>query len=146
MLANIQERLQALLLGVPNLPHESVPAGGSSEDNVEVRRWGTPRSFDFAVKDHVDVGAPLGLDFETGGQARRRALLAHARPGRAPASRARAVHARRAHAGARLHRGYTPYMVNAATLMGTGQLPKFEQDLFAVRKGGQEATLAKRST
>ena len=138
MLANIQERLQALLLGVPNLPHASVPAGGSSEDNVEVRRWGTPRSFDFAVKDHVDVGAPLGLDFETG------AKLAGARFSlmRGPV--------------ARLHRAlaqfmldvqtqehgytecYTPYIVNAATLIGTGQLPKFEQDLFAVKKGGQE--------
>ena len=138
MLANIQERLQALLLGVPNLPHTSVPTGASSDDNLEARRWGTPRTFDFAVRDHVDVGSPLGLDFETG------ARLAGARFSlmRGPV--------------ARLHRAlaqlmldiqtqehgytecYTPYIVNAATLTGTGQLPKFEHDLFAVKKGGQE--------
>ena len=138
MLANIQERLQALLLGVPNLPHTSVPTGASSDDNLEVRRWGTPRTFDFAPRDHVDVGAPLGLDLETG------AKLAGARFSlmRGPV--------------ARLHRAlaqfmldvqtqehgytecYTPYIVNAATLTGTGQLPKFEHDLFAVKKGGQE--------
>jgi len=142
MLANIQERLQALLLGVPNLPHDSVPAGASSEDNAEVRRWGTPRQFDFAVRDHVDVGSPLGLDLEAG------AKLAGARFSlmRGPV--------------ARLHRAlaqlmldiqtqehgytecYTPYIVNAATLTGTGQLPKFEQDLFAVKKGGQEGDAA----
>ena len=142
MLANIQERLQALLLDVPNLPHASVPAGASSEDNAEVRRWGTPRQFDFAVRDHVDVGAPLGLDFETG------ARLAGARFSlmRGPV--------------ARLHRAlaqlmldiqtqehgytecYTPYIVNTATLTGTGQLPKFEHELFAVKKGGQEGDAA----
>ena len=65
-LEDIQNRLSDLMLGMPNLPHESVPAGKSEADNVEVRRWGTPRQFDFEVKDHVDVGTPLGLDFETG--------------------------------------------------------------------------------
>jgi seryl-tRNA synthetase len=138
MLATIQERLQALLLDVPNVPHMSVPTGASSDDNLEVRRWGTPRTFDFAPRDHVDVGAPLGLDLETG------AKLAGARFSlmRGPV--------------ARLHRAlaqfmldvqtqqhgytecYTPYIVNAATLTGTGQLPKFEHDLFAAKKGGQE--------
>ena len=62
----IQQELNGMLMGVPNLPHASVPAGADETGNVEVRRWGTPRSFDFPVKDHVDLGAPLGLDFETG--------------------------------------------------------------------------------
>ncbi len=62
----IQTELATLLLAVPNLPHESVPVGAGEEDNVEVRRWGTPRSFDFEAKDHVDVGTPLGLDFDMG--------------------------------------------------------------------------------
>src|SRR5262249_49758693 len=65
-LEQIQPEMQALLLAVPNLPHESVPVGSDETGNVEVRKWGTPRQFDFAVKDHVDVGTPLGLDFETG--------------------------------------------------------------------------------
>jgi len=64
-LSNIQLRLQTYMLNVPNVPHESVPVGRSADDNVEVRRWGTPRAFDFEVRDHVDIGAPLGLDFET---------------------------------------------------------------------------------
>ena len=131
-LAEIQAELQQLLLNVPNLPHVSVPAGKSEEDNVEVRRVGTPRSFDFEIKDHTDVGTPLGLDFDTG------AKLSGARftlmKGQI----------------ARLHRAlaqfmldtqtekhgytecYTPYLVNAETLLGTGQLPKFEEDLFSL--------------
>ncbi|MCB5183979.1 serine--tRNA ligase [Methylobacillus gramineus] len=137
-LATIQNELQNLLLSVPNLPHESVPVGKSEADNVEVRRIGTPRSFDFEIKDHTDIGTPLGLDFDTG------AKLAGARFTlmRGPI--------------ARLHRAlaqfmldtqtekhgytecYTPYMVNAESLRGTGQLPKFEADLFATQKGGQE--------
>ncbi len=137
-LEQIQPEMQALLLAVPNLPHESVPRGSDEHGNVEVRKWGTPRSFDFAVKDHVDVGQPLGLDFETGiklSGARFTVMKAQV---------------------ARLHRAlaqfmldvqtqehgytecYTPYVVNEATLRGTGQLPKFEADLFAVSKGGQE--------
>jgi seryl-tRNA synthetase len=134
----IQSELQALLLAVPNLPHPSVPVGAGEEGNVEVRRWGTPRVFDFDVRDHVDVGERIGLDFDTG------AKLAGARFTfmRGPI--------------ARLHRAlaqfmldvqtqehgytecYTPYIVNADTLRGTGQLPKFEADLFAVKKGGQD--------
>ncbi len=135
----IQHELHALLMAVPNLPHESVPVGADESANAEVRRWGQPRAFDFAVRDHVDLGQPLGLDFETG------AKLAGARFSfmRGPI--------------ARLHRAlaqfmldmqtqqhgytecYTPYIVNAATLRGTGQLPKFEADLFAAKKGGQES-------
>jgi seryl-tRNA synthetase len=137
-LDEIQPEMQALLLAVPNLPHESVPVGADEHGNVEVRRWGTPRSFEFAVKDHVDIGEPLGLDFGIG------VKLAGARftvmKGQI----------------ARLHRAlaqfmldtqtqehgytecYTPYIANEATLRGTGQLPKFEADLFAVSKGGQE--------
>jgi len=134
----VQARQHQFLMVVPNLPHESVPVGRSEQDNVEVRRWGDPPRFDFAVKDHVDLGAAIGMDFETA----------------AKLSGARFVVLRGALA--RLHRAlaqfmldiqtaehgytecYTPYVVNSATLTGTGQLPKFEQDLFAARKGGQE--------
>ena len=138
----LQGEMQALLLAVPNLPHESVPVGEDESDNVEVRRWAphglAPRAFDFEVRDHVALGEPLGLDFDTG------VKLAGSRFTfmRGPI--------------ARLHRAlaqfmldlqttehgytecYTPYIVNADTLRGTGQLPKFEADLFAARKGGQE--------
>jgi seryl-tRNA synthetase len=137
----IQPEMQALLLGVPNLPHESVPVGEDEHGNQELRQWGTPRKsadFGFAVKDHVEIGEKLGLDFETG------VKLA--------GSRFTVMKGQIA----RLHRalaqfmvdvqtqehGYTecyvPYIVNAETLRGTGQLPKFEGDLFAAKKGGQE--------
>jgi seryl-tRNA synthetase len=137
-LEQIQPEMQALLLAVPNLPHESVPVGGDETANAEVRRWGAPRDFNFAVKDHVDIGEKLGLDFETA------VKLSGSR------------FAVMKGAIARLHRAlaqfmldvqsgehgytecYTPYIVNADTLRGTGQLPKFESDLFAVTKGGQE--------
>ena len=141
-LAVIQSQMQDLLLNIPNLPHESVPVGKSETDNVEVRRIGAPRVFGFEVKDHVDVGAALGLDFDTG------AKLAGARftfmKGQV----------------ARLHRAlaqfmldtqteehgytecYTPYMVNAETLMGTGQLPKFKDDLFKIPFGLEEPSQA----
>jgi len=131
-LNEVQRELQALMLNIPNLPHESVPAGRDETQNVEVRKVGTPRTFDFEIKDHTDVGEPLGLDFDTG------AKLSGARftfmKGQI----------------ARLHRAiaqfmldtqteqhgytecYTPYMVNAETLVGTGQLPKFEADLFSL--------------
>ncbi|MBC5768456.1 serine--tRNA ligase [Ramlibacter albus] len=136
-LDQILPEMEKLLLAVPNLPHESVPVGEDEKGNVEVRKWGEPRKFDFAVKDHVDIGTPLGLDFELG------VKLAGARftvmKGQV----------------ARLHRAlaqfmldvqtqehgytecYTPYIANEDTLRGTGQLPKFEEDLFAVSKGGQ---------
>jgi seryl-tRNA synthetase len=137
-LGEIQGRMHELLLGVPNLPHESVPAGASADDNVEVRRWGTPRTFDFAVKDHVDVGEPLGLDFAAG------AKLSGTRFSvmKGPVARLhRALAQFMLDVQTREHgytECYTPYVVNAETLVGTGQLPKFEQDLFAAKKGGQE--------
>ena len=139
----VQARSQEFLLGVPNVPHESVPIGKSPEDNVEVRRVGTPRRFEFAVKDHVDVGATLGmLDFETAGKisGARFALMkgALARLHRAIAQFMLDVHTQ--------EHGYTeiyaPYLVNAASVRGTGQLPKFEEDLFAVpRKDGEKLYL-----
>jgi len=138
-LDQIQPEIQALLLAVPNLPHASVPVGSDEAGNVEVRRWGTPPSFDFAPKDHVDVGTPLGLDFDMGVKLSGSRFTVMKGP------------------IARLHRalsqfmldlqtqehGYTecyvPYAVNADSLKGTGQLPKFEGDLFAAQKGGQDA-------
>ena len=137
-LEQIQAELQTLLLAVPNLPHASVPVGADETANVVLRSWGTPAKMDFEVRDHVDIGTPLGLDFDMG------VKLAGARftVMKGPI--------------ARLHRAlaqfmldvqtqehgytecYTPYIVNADTLRGTGQLPKFEADLFAAKKGGQE--------
>ena len=141
----LQAELEDILAGVPNLPHASVPMGADEKANVELRRWApqgglgaNPLPLGFAAKDHVDLGEPLGLDFDAG------AKLSGARftVMRGPI--------------ARLHRAlaqfmldvqtqehgytecYTPYIVNAESLRGTGQLPKFEADLFAARKGGQE--------
>ena len=131
-LAELQGELQNLLLNVPNLPHASVPAGKSEEDNVEVRKVGIPRSFDFEIKDHTDVGTPLGLDFDTG------AKLAGAR---FTLMRGKIAKLHRALAQFMLDTQteqhgytecYTPYMVNTETLLGTGQLPKFEEDLFSL--------------
>jgi seryl-tRNA synthetase len=137
-LEQIQPEMRALLLSVPNLPHESVPVGTDEHGNQEVRKWGTPRAFDFAVRDHVDIGEKLGLDFAMGVKL--------------SGSRFTVMKGQ----VARLHRAlaqfmldvqtqehgytecYTPYIVNSETLKGTGQLPKFEGDLFAVKKGGQE--------
>jgi seryl-tRNA synthetase len=139
----IQSELQDMLMSLPNLPHESVPVGSDESGNVEARRWGTPQTYAFTVKDHVDLGAPLGLDFETG------AKLSGARFSflKGPA--------------ARLHRAlaqfmldvqtqehgytecYTPYLVQAKALQGTGQLPKFEQDLFHVTSGDGDASGSK---
>jgi seryl-tRNA synthetase len=136
-LAAVQEQVRNQLLAMPNLPDTSVPVGRSEEDNVEVRRWGVPRSFAFPVRDHVDVGAAVGgLDFETS------AKLAGARfytlrGGVARLHRALAQLMLDTHT---VEHGYTeayvPYIVNAATLTGTGQLPKFEDDLFWVTRGG----------
>ena len=134
----IQAELQALLMAVPNLPHESVPVGEDESGNVEVRRWGTPRSFDFPVRDHVDLGAPLGLDFETG------ALLSGSRFSflRGPVARLHRALAQfmldlqtEAHGYTEC---YTPYIVNREVLEGTGQLPKFKDDMFWVSRGGDE--------
>jgi seryl-tRNA synthetase len=134
----IQTELQDLLLAVPNLPHESVPVGAGEEGNVVVRTWGTPKTFDFEVKDHVTVGEKLGLDFDTG------IKLAGSRFTfmRGPIAQLhRALAQFMLDTQTREHgytECYTPYIVNADTLRGTGQLPKFEADLFAANKGGQE--------
>ncbi len=144
----LQTELLSLLLAVPNLPHESVPQGSDEHGNLEVRKWspsegmgGSPAAMSFEAKDHVDVGAPLGLDFEMGTKLTGSRFTVMQGP------------------LARLHRalsqfmldvqtqqhGYTecyvPYIVNADSLRGTGQLPKFEEDLFAAKKGGQEGAL-----
>jgi seryl-tRNA synthetase len=134
----IQAELHQALMGVPNLPHDSVPVGADENANVEVRRWGTPRDFPFTPRDHADLGAALGLDFETG----------------AALSGSRFTFLRGA--AARLHRAlaqlmldthtqehgytecYTPYIVNREILEGTGQLPKFRDDMFWVLRGGAE--------
>ena len=132
-LQQIQSKLQDFLLLIPNLPHESVPAGRSAEDNKEVRRVGTPRRFAFQVKDHVDLGEALGmLDFATATKiaGSRFSLMTGplARLHRGLAQFMLDVHTR--------EHGYTevyvPYLVNAASMQGTGQLPKFEEDLFKV--------------
>ncbi|MCG2592136.1 serine--tRNA ligase [Ramlibacter sp. XY19] len=137
-LEQIQPEMQALLLAVPNLPHDSVPVGADESGNVEVRKWGTPRKFDFAIKDHVDLGEPFGLDFALG------VKLSGAR---FTVMKGQIARLHRALAQFMLdtqveQHGYTecitPVIVNEATLRGTGQLPKFEADLFAVSKGGQE--------
>ena len=134
----VQARLSDFMLAIPNIPHESVPAGNDETGNVELRRVGTPRQFDFEVKDHVDLGAPLGLDFDTG------AKLSGARftvmkGGIARLHRALAQFMLDTHTTEHGYTEcYTPYIVSTDTLRGTGQLPKFEADLFAVKKGGQE--------
>ncbi|MBM3350843.1 MAG: serine--tRNA ligase [Betaproteobacteria bacterium] len=131
-LSELQTELQQLLLNVPNLPHESVPQGHSDADNVEVRRVGFARDFDFEIKDHTDVGMPLGLDFDTGAKlsGTRFTLM------RGPVAKLhRALAQFMLDAQTEQHgytECYTPYMVNAETLLGTGQLPKFEEDLFSL--------------
>jgi seryl-tRNA synthetase len=142
----LQAELQTLLLAVPNLPNESVPVGADEHGNVELRRWSAtgkdPQPLAFTPKDHVDLGEPLGLDFDMGVKL--------------SGSRFTVMKGQIA----RLHRAlaqfmldvqtqehgytecYTPYIVNGDTLRGTGQLPKFEEDLFAAKKGGQEGESA----
>ncbi|WP_440466231.1 serine--tRNA ligase [Pseudomonas sp. YH-1] len=131
----IQAELDNLLLNIPNLPHESVPVGADEDDNVEVRRWGTPRTFDFEIKDHVALGEQHGwLDFETAARlsGARFALM------RGPIAR---LHRALAQFMIDLHtrehgyeEAYTPYLVQAPALQGTGQLPKFEEDLFKIQR------------
>ena len=131
-LLEIQADLKKLLLNIPNLPHYSVPAGKSEADNVEVRKVGTPRTFDFEIKDHTDVGTPLGLDFETGIKLSG-SRFTFMRGGIAKLHRALAqfmLDTQTEQHG--YEECYTPYIVNAETLRGTGQLPKFEADLFKV--------------
>jgi seryl-tRNA synthetase len=146
----LQTELQTLLLAVPNLPHESVPVGSDEHGNKELRRWSPtgkdPAPLAFTPRDHVDLGEPLGLDFETGVKL--------------SGSRFTVMKGQ----VARLHRAlaqfmldvqtqehgytecYTPYVVNAESLRGTGQLPKFEEDLFAAKKGGQEGEASGENT
>ncbi|WP_278440432.1 serine--tRNA ligase [Pseudomonas oryzihabitans] len=134
----VQGELDALLLGLPNLPDASVPVGKDEDDNLEVRRWGTPREFDFEIKDHVALGETHGwLDFETAARfsGARFAVM------RGPIAR---LHRALAQFMLNLHTGehgyeetYTPYLVQAETLQGTGQLPKFEEDLFKIGREGE---------
>jgi len=137
-LPGLLERINDFVARLPNLPHESVPAGDDESGNVEVRRWGTPAQFDFEVRDHVDLGAPLGLDFETGAKlsGSRFAFL------RGPVARLhRALAQFMLDTHTREHgytECYTPYIVNREALFGTGQLPKFKEDLFWVLRGGDE--------
>ncbi|TCV90109.1 serine--tRNA ligase [Sulfurirhabdus autotrophica] len=135
----LQAKLNDILQQIPNLPHESVPTGKSEEDNVEIRRFGTPKAFDFPVKDHVDVGEGLKwLDFATATKisAARFTLLkgSLAKLHRALAQFMLDVHTEE-HGYCEV---YVPYLVNAESMYGTGQLPKFEADLFAVQKGETE--------
>ncbi len=138
----IQAKLHGLLAVVPNIPHASVPVGVSSEDNTEVRRIGAPRTFGFAPKDHVDLGAGLGgLDFERATKiaGARFALMtgAVAQLHRALAQFMLDVHTRE-HGYVEV---YAPYLVNKDSMFGTGQLPKFEEDLFAVPRGDDKLYL-----
>ncbi len=137
-LAEVQGKMSAFMETVPNLPHASVPVGEDEAGNIEVRKVGTPPVFDFEPKDHVDVGAALGLDFDTATKltGSRFSLM---KGGIARLHRALAQYMLNTHTD--LHgytECYTPYMVNAESLRGTGQLPKFEADLFSVKKGGAE--------
>ena len=137
-LEGIQADMQALLLNVPNLPHESVPVGKDEHANVLARSWGTPKAMDFTIKDHVDVGEPLGLDFDMGVKLSG-ARFTVMKGGIARLHRAIAQFMLDTHTTDHGYTEcYTPYIVNSDTLRGTGQLPKFEADLFAVKKGGQE--------
>ena len=135
----LQGELNTILMSLPNLPDESVPAGTDETGNVEVRRWGTPATFDFPIKDHVDVGAALGLDPETGAKlsGSRFTVL---RGGMARLHRALAQFMLDVQTGEHGYTEmYTPYIVNREVLEGTGQLPKFKEDMFWVLRGGDEA-------
>jgi seryl-tRNA synthetase len=134
----VQAKMSEFMLSIPNLPHETVPVGNDETGNVEVRKVGTPRTFDFEVKDHVDVGAALGLDFDTAVKLTG-SRFAVMKGGIARLHRALAQFMLDTQTGEHGYTEcYTPYMVNADSLRGTGQLPKFEADLFAAKKGGQE--------
>jgi seryl-tRNA synthetase len=130
----VQAESDQWMLSLPNLLHDSVPEGRDESANVEVRRWGTPRDFDFQPADHVDVGAKLGgLDFEAAGRISG-ARFAVLRSGVARLHRALAQFMLDLHTGEHGYAEcYVPYLVQPQALLGTGQLPKFEQDLFALR-------------
>ncbi|MGI4846609.1 MAG: serine--tRNA ligase [Janthinobacterium lividum] len=134
----VQGLLAEFMQAIPNLPHESVPVGADEHGNVEVRKVGVPREFDFDVLDHVDLGAQLGLDFDTAVKITG-SRFAVMKGGIARLHRALAQFMLDIHTEEHGYTEcYTPYIVNADSLKGTGQLPKFEADLFAVKKGGQE--------
>lgn len=137
-LGQVQESMRQFTMNIPNLPDASVPMGVDESGNVVVRQVGTPRAFDFEVKDHVDVGATLGLEFDVAVKltGSRFAVL---KGGMARLHRALAQLMLDTHSQEHGYTEcYTPYMVNADSMRGTGQLPKFEEDLFAVKKGGQD--------
>ena len=140
-LEQIQAELQGMLMGIPNLPQAvdaGVPDGADEAGNVEVRRWGTPRTFDSKPKDHIEIGEPLGMEFDTG------ALLARSRFTflRGPMARLHRALAQMMLDTHTQEHGYTecytPYIVNREILEGTGQLPKFKEDMFWVLRGGDE--------
>ncbi|PXX12374.1 seryl-tRNA synthetase [Nitrosomonas ureae] len=142
-LEQIQHNLQKILLEVPNLPHITVPDGIDETGNVQIRHWGEPRQFDFPIEDHVSIGEGLGLlDFETAAKLSG-ARFSLMKGGLARLHRALAQFMLDTHT---LEHGYTetyvPYLVSRDSLRGTGQLPKFEQDLFAVTAGGVESSSA----
>ena len=134
----IQTQINDLLLTIPNLPHNDVPIGKDENDNVEIRRIGTPKQFDFEIKDHVDLGEPLGLDFKTASElsgARFTVMRGQiARLHRALAQFMLDIHTQQH--GYIEH--YTPYIVNPEILLGTGQLPKFAEDMYRIDCGGEE--------
>jgi len=145
-LEQIQNSLQKILLEVPNLPHDSVPEGKNEEYNQQIRRWGEPRQFDFAIKDHVSIGEGLGLlDFETAAKLSG-ARFSLMKGGLARLHRALAQFMLDTHTQEHGYiETYVPYLVNQESLRGTGQLPKFEEDLFAVNAGGAENSTANHS-
>lgn len=130
-LADVQVQLDDLVQGIPNLPHESVPAGSDENDNVEVRAWGTPKQFDFDVKDHVDLGAELGgMDFDVAAKITG-SRFSQMRGDLASLHRALTQFMLNTHIYEHGYEEvYVPYIVNRDSLFGTGQLPKFEEDLF----------------
>ena len=142
-LINIQSSLNKIIAAIPNKPHESVPAGNTEDDNVEVRKWGEPKQFDFEAKDHVDLGEALGMiDFEAGSKiASSRFVVMHAdiaRLHRALIQFMLDIHS--------AEHGYqeinVPYLVNADSCFGTGQLPKFEEDLFRIPRSVESEVLS----
>ena len=137
-LAVLQTEIADFVSGIPNLPDESVPVGKDEKDNVEVKQWGIIPTFAFAVKDHVDLGAPLGLDFESAAKISGSRFVV-LKGQLAKLHRALAQFMLDVHTGQHAYEElYVPFMVNAASMRGTGQLPKFEEDLFKVpRKMGE---------
>ena len=140
-LYSIQNKIQDYLLNVPNLPHKSVPHGLSEASNMVVKEVGDKKIFDFEVKDHVDLGQRLGLDFDMGSKLsgsrfaviRSKLALLHRALGQFMLDTHTQDHG--------YEECYTPYLVNNESLLGTGQLPKFEEDLFITKKGGSEDSL-----